>query len=122
MHANNVKFPLVNYKSLELNKPTEFTCSVNDVYPKPVITFISPSDSVIESDSVTVQDTSDKTDPVYAYSSLNTLNYTPRYTDNNKNITCSVLSVGSSNFTITNSYKLNIEGWYFLIKNLSCRR
>jgi hypothetical protein len=75
-----------------------------------LITFLSPTNQVIENDLIQVTDTSVKNEVIYAFSSSNKLTYTPKYTDNNKNITCSVFSFGSNNVTIATSYKLNIVG------------
>ncbi len=91
-------------------------CSIENVYPKPVVTFLSTNNAVIENDLITVEDTSVKTDTIYAYSSLNKLTFTPKFTDNNKNLTCSVFGYGAENVTLATSYRLNIQGMNFSLK------
>ena len=108
--SENIRFPVSSNRNLELNKPTEFVCSVDNVYPKPQITFLSTNNAVIDNDLITVEDTSIKTDTIYGYSSLNKLTFTPKYSDNNKNLTCSVFGYGTENVTLTTAYRLNIEG------------
>lgn len=111
-HQNSVQ--LQNYKSFELNKATEVACTVKDVYPKPIITFYSPTKQKFDNDLIVVDDISDKSDSIYAYTLVNRLTYTPKYTDHNKNLTCSVFSYSNKNETIDTSFKVNILGNEFV--------
>jgi len=97
------------FKTVEINKPID-KCILNDVYQKPLISFLSPNNEVINDNLTQVTDSSVRNDVIYAYSSSSILIYTPKYTDNNKNITCSVYSYDSKNVTLATTYKLNIVG------------
>lgn len=107
-HQNNVA--LKSFKSVEINKPVEVTCTVRDVYPKPTITFYSPSQQKVENDLVVIEDVSDKTEAIYSYTLVGKYSYTPKYGDHNKDLNCSVFSFTSSNVTIDSSFKVNIVG------------
>lgn len=94
-----------------MNKPSTIGCQVNKVYPKPTISFELPNGDKIKQGAINVTDLSpSNTSSVYMYTELNEVSITPKFIDHNKNMTCSVFSIGSSNLTVQKSLTLNVEG------------
>lgn len=83
-------------------------CSVSDVYPAPRVSFVLPNGNTVTKINTTDLSPANKT--VYMYSQISEMTFQPKYTDHNKNLTCSVFSIGSSNMTVEKQLLLNVEG------------
>lgn len=119
--SKNIEFPINSLKSVTLNKPSTIGCQVSKVYPKPTISFELPNGDKIKQGAINVTDLSpSNTSSVYMYTELNEVSITPKFIDHNKNMTCSVFSIGSSNLTVQKSLTLNVEG--FEIITSSCTK
>lgn len=84
---------------------------MNDVYPKPTVSFILPGGEKAEQSDVKFTDLSPSNNSYYLYSERSDLEYTPKYSDHNQNLTCSVFSIGSTNLTVEKSLLMNVEGF-----------
>ena len=94
----------------QLNTPTSVNCRVSDIYPKPKVTF-SHSSRDDFADQIAEKDISNtKQNELYLYSFMHTVNFTPKYTDNNQLLNCSVASPIPSSPTITKSLQLAVYG------------
>lgn len=111
--SNDVHFPDEKIDRVKLNEETSLTCRVADVYPKPQVTIAHPGKTDIH-DKITETDESipDPTSYYYLQSLKSTYKFTPTYSDNNANLTCTVLSTGSNNSTVTQSHILKVEGTF----------
>ena len=93
-----------------MNNPVSISCRVNDIYPKPKVAFTHSSRDDL-SELVTEKDNSNiKQNDFYLYSLVSTINFTPKYTDNNQFLNCSVTSHTSTNTTIFKSLPLQVLG------------
>ncbi len=93
-----------------MNAPNTVTCRVNDVYPKPKVTFTHSNrndliDLIQEKELSNVKDKEH-----YLYSISSTLNFVPKYTDNNQDLNCSVSTHTSTNTTLYKTLHLSVLG------------
>jgi len=84
-------------------------CRVKEVYPAPYVSFILPNGKTATRVNKTDQSIKNKTS--YYYTEVSELQFVPKYTDHNKNLTCSVFTIGSSNMTVEKSLLLNVDGF-----------
>lgn len=100
-----------NSETFFLDQPNKLTCRVSDVYPKPTIAFMHAkrndlTESVEEEDiSLGVRENSH-----YLFSIQSTIVFTPKYTDNNQQLNCSVASHTSTNTTLYKTLHLAVIG------------
>ena len=107
---NQINFPVEAVKELPMDKPQNISCKVTDVYPKPIVSFLDHDGVLIRDEKSIREENSPLKSNVYEVtSSTKSYSYTPKYTDNNKNVSCSVFSFGS-NATISKSITLNVAG------------
>lgn len=108
----DIKFGEENKKPVEkldlkVGAPTKLVCNVNDVYPKPKVTFHHSSNTQLDSKHI-----SEKSQPIektrYHFSVTSTYSFLPSYADNNKNLYCDVKM--GSNKTLTKQIKIHVTG------------
>lgn len=108
-HSSDIEFPVGNIKRVKLNKSIPFACRVKEVYPSASVSFILPDNNKVTKVNKTDQSIKNKT--VYYFTETSAMNYAPKYSDHNKNMTCSVFTIGSSNLTVDKTLLLNVEGF-----------
>ncbi len=94
---------------MRLNKPIDIGCRVKDVYPAPIVSFVLPDGKTVTKVNKTDQSIKNKT--IYYYTEMSEMHLVPKYTDHNKNLTCSVFTIGSSNLTVDKTLLLNVDGF-----------
>lgn len=104
---------------MTINSPAQVTCRVSNVYPRPRIVMTHSAreniqTSVVETDE-TISD--DEFNPYRLYTIAATYKFTPSYSDNKQQITCTVTSQGTTNSTLSNVYTLSIEGTQIIEKD-----
>lgn len=117
-HSQDIVFPITAVKTVNLKQPSKIACRVNEIYPKPTVSFVLPGGEKAKSKDIRSTDLSPSNNSYYFYSERAELNYTPVYSDHNKNLTCSVFSIGSTNLTVEKKLLMNVEG--FQIVNDKC--
>ncbi len=91
-----------------LDTPNQVNCRVNDVYPKPKVTFTHSSRDDL-TDLISEKDYSNiKENQHYLYSIMTSINFTPKYTDNNQDLNCTVSTHTSTNTTLYKSLHLSV--------------
>ena len=103
-------------QEFQIDQTANISCVVNNVYPRPIITFIDNyvklQEPIREEEISLRQKTSD------TFSIRKTYTFTPKFTDNNKNFSCSVFSHGA-NSTVSKSFTLNVKG--LVIRSEFCK-
>ena len=95
---------------VKLNKSVEIGCRVKDVYPSATVSFILPDGKKVTKVNKTDQSPL-KNKSIYYYTELSEMQLTPKYTDHNKNLTCTVFSIGTENKTVEKTFILNVHGF-----------
>ena len=68
-----------------------------------------PDGKTVTKVNKTDQSTKNKT--TYYYTEVSEMQLVPKYTDHNKNLTCLVFTIGSSNLTVEKTLLLNVDGF-----------
>ena len=86
---------------------------MNDVYPKPKVTFIAPNREDV-SKSIEEKDISKEAavdvNVINLYAVQSTLQFTPEYNDNGQFLNCSVTSHSATNASLFKSMRIQVEG------------
>lgn len=111
-HSNSIVFPVTSIKkSLKLGKPTTIGCRVNEVYPKPTVSFALPDGNKVNKKQVKSTDLSPQKKGYFTYTELAETRYSPKFSDHNKNLSCEVFTIGSTNLTINKNVLISVEGF-----------
>lgn len=107
---HQISFPVTKIEKLHLNQPVTLTCRVNEIYPRPKISFVHSNKENLSESAVEKDISNTKHNEYYPYTLTSSITFTPSYNDNNENINCLVTSFGAQNNTITKGFPLQVHG------------
>lgn len=112
-HIKDLIFPSLKIEKFQLNKPVSVVCQINDVYPRPKLSFSAPNRDDLsknfEEKDITKEPTAES-NLLSLQSIQSTLKFTPEYTDHGQTLNCSVTSQSATNNTLNKSLKIQVEG------------
>ncbi len=109
----DIVFPSAKPEKFILKQPTTVSCQVNDVYPKPKVSFIAPNRDDL-SKSIEEKDISKEpavdANVINLYAIQSTLQFTPEYSDNGQFLNCTVISHSATNASHQKGMRIQVDG------------